>query len=112
MADKEPKSAYELAMEKLRQRDRERGETAPASLTEGQKKQIAEIRQIYEARLAEREILFRSEKAGALAKAADDPEAPGKVEEAYGRDRRRLEEEREAKIAKVRSGRKGSKGGA
>ena len=109
MADEEPKSAYEIAMEKLRKRDRERGQAAPASLTEGQKKQIAQIRRLYEARLAEREILFRSERAKAIDRSADDPEAPAKVEEGYARDRRRLEEERDAKIAKVRAGPKGAK---
>jgi imidazolonepropionase-like amidohydrolase len=109
MGDEAPKSAYEIAMEKLRQRDRERGEAAPAALTESQKKQIAEIRQVYEARLAEREILFKSERAKALARAADDPEAPAKIEDGYARDRRKIEEERDAKIARARAGRRGPK---
>ncbi|PYS95887.1 MAG: amidohydrolase [Acidobacteria bacterium] len=94
-----PKSAYEIAMEKLRQRDRERGEAAPATLTKEQKAAIAEIRSIYEARLAEREILFRSERARAAARLAEDPEALAKAEAEYARDRRKLEEERDTKVA-------------
>jgi delta 1-pyrroline-5-carboxylate dehydrogenase len=53
-----PKSAYELAMERLRQKDREAGvEERP--LTDQQKTAIAEARQVYQARMAEREILHR-----------------------------------------------------
>jgi hypothetical protein len=53
-----PKSAYELAMERLRQKDREAGvEERP--LTDQQKAAIAEARQVYQARMAEREILHR-----------------------------------------------------
>ncbi len=46
MASDGPKSAYELAMERLRQKDREAGvEERP--LTEKQKAAIAEARQVY-----------------------------------------------------------------
>jgi hypothetical protein len=48
------------------------------------------------------EILFQSNRA----KAADDPEALGKVEEEYARERRRIEERRETEIAKVRAGKR------
>ncbi len=95
----EPKSAYEIALEKLKRRDRERGEEAPLRLTDDQKAEIAEIRRVYEARLAEREILHRSEKA----KAMGDPEALEALEKDYARDRRRIAEEREAKIAAARA---------
>src|SRR5262245_46949763 len=102
MTDDAPKSAYEIALEKLRQRDRERGEAAPAALTDEQKRRIAAIRKTYEARLAEREILHRSEREKALA----DPEAEGKLqrlEEDFVKDRRRIEERRDREIEAVRT---------
>jgi hypothetical protein len=103
MTDDAPKSAYEIALEKLRQRDRERGEAAPAALTDEQKRRIAAIRKTYEARLAEREILHRSERERALA----DPEAEEKLhklEEDFVKDRRRIEERRDREIEAVRGG--------
>ena len=98
-----PKSAYELVLEKLKKRDRERGETAPALLSDDQKKRIAEIRRVCDAKLAEREILHASDRARALA----DPEGQEKLktlEEEYSRDRRRFEEERDRRIEAVRAG--------
>ncbi|HKB08586.1 MAG TPA: hypothetical protein VKF61_09935 [Candidatus Polarisedimenticolia bacterium] len=103
MTDNAPKSAYEIALEKLRQRDRERGEAAPATLTDEQKRRIAAIRKTYEARLAEREILYRSEREKALA----DPESEEKLrrlEEDFVKDRRRIEERRDREIEAVRGG--------
>ena len=93
----EPKSAFEIAMEKLRQRDQERGEEGPAPLSAVQKRDIAAIRRKYEARLAEVEILFQSNRTKALG----DPEALQKLEEEYQQERRRAGEEREAEIAAV-----------
>ena len=109
MSDDKPKSAYEITMEKLRARDRERGETAPAVLTDTQKKKIAEVRRVHEARLAEREILHRSDRAALVS----DPEAAEKLkelEEHYLDDRRRIEEQRDRAIEGVRSGGSGGKG--
>jgi len=97
--DDAPKSAYEIALEKLKRQDLERGHESPARLTEDQKKRIAGIRRTYEARLAEREILFKSERAKAAA--AADPEALQKVEQEYARERAKLEERREREIATV-----------
>jgi hypothetical protein len=96
-----PKSAYEIAMEKLRQRDQERGEKSPARLTAAQKRAIGEIRKKYEARVAEMEILHRSNRT----QAAEDAEALEKQEEEYVRERRRLEEQRDREIEEVRAGR-------
>lgn len=100
MADDEaPKSAWELALAKLEQKDRDAGvETMP--LSEGQRARIAELRQVYEAKLAECEILHRS----ALRRSAGDPEALEKLEEEYRRDRERIGSEREARIERVRRG--------
>jgi hypothetical protein len=96
-----PKSAYEIAMEKLRQRDRETGEEGPGPLTEQQKEVIAGIRRKYEARLAEMEILHASKRSGAQG----EPEALQKVEEEYAAERRRIEEQREREFEKARAAR-------
>jgi hypothetical protein len=95
--DDAPKSAYELALERLRKQDREQGiEDRP--LDDEQRARIAELRKIYEARLAEREILHHS----ALRRAAHDPEAVERLEEEYRRDRERIASERDRKIEQVR----------
>ncbi len=46
MADDGPKSAYELAMERLRKKDQEAGED-DRPLTDEQKSAIAEVRSFY-----------------------------------------------------------------
>jgi hypothetical protein len=98
MSDEAPKSAYELAMERLRKKDRDEG-VLERAVTDEQKAKIAEIRQFYEAKLAEREILHRSSLRG-----AQDPEAVAQLEQDYHRDRERLASERDNKIEKVRAG--------
>lgn len=105
MSDK-PKSAYELAMEKLRRQDQERGEGPPASLTPEQKETIATIRRTWDARLAEREILARAERR----KLAEQPESEEKVrqfDDDYARERRKLEERRDTEVAAARAAGKG-----
>ncbi len=98
MADQGPKSAYELAIERLRRKDAEAGiERHP--LTDEQKASIAEIRNFYDARLAQDEVMHKS----ALAKTFD-PEARAALQEGYGRERQRLIAERDAKIDRVRGG--------
>jgi hypothetical protein len=96
MSDDEPKSALELAMERLRKKDSDEGVTRQA-LTEAQKAAIAEARNLCEARLAEREVMHRS----AMAKTAE-PEARTLLEKEYVRDRERLIGERDAKIERIR----------
>jgi len=97
--DEAPKSAYEIILERLKRQDRETGvEEKP--LREGQREQIAELRKLYEAKLAEREILHHS----ALRKAGQDPEAMEKLDEEYRRDRERLVSERDRKVDGVRAG--------
>ena len=97
MADK-LKSAVELAMERLRKKDAQSKEAAPRRLTVGQKERIAEIRREYKAKLAERELLYQSERDGALA----DPEISERVAADYRRDREFLEKQRETRIQEVR----------
>ncbi len=102
MSDDKPKSAYEITLEKLKRQDRARGEAAPAALSDGQKKTIAEIRRVSQARLAEREILYRSERTKILS----DPEGAAKLEKIegdYAADRRRIEEDRDRQIESVRA---------
>lgn len=97
-ADKEPKSAYELAMERLRAKDRAAGIEEPQALTEAQKKRIAELRREARAGLAELEI-FR---AGKVAAAAGDPEKLAEIEEHDRIDRERIQSRLEAEIRKAR----------
>lgn len=93
-----PKSAYELAMERLRRKDQEEGiESRP--LTDAQKASIAEVRNFYEAKLAEAEVLHQSKMRTMM-----DPAARDVLEQEYRRDRERLTSERDNKIEKIRRG--------
>ena len=96
------KSAYELAMEKLNRKDKKSPSesTAPDKLTVRQKKAIAQIRGEIQAKLAEREILFKSERRAA----GGDAEKIEKIEEAYHRDREHLLSRQEERIREVRKG--------
>lgn len=99
--DKSLKSAYELAMERLKRADAESG-VEPRRLTDEQKTAIADLRRFYEAKLAEQELLHQS----ALRKILDH-EARTVLEEEYHRDRARLVRERDAKLETIRSGESG-----
>ena len=91
-----PKSAVELAMERLRQKDLKEGvEQKPR--TEQQKAAIAEIRSIYEAKLAQADVMHRSAFGASV-----DPEARATMELQHRRERERLTEERDAKIERIR----------
>ena len=96
MADERPKTAYELAMERLAQKDKAAGGAA-APLTDEQKTAIAEARQLYQSRVAEREILHHA----ALRK-ADTHEEVDQLNEALRRDVDRLATDRDRKIAQIR----------
>ena len=98
MASDGPKTAYELAMARLRQKDQEAGvEERP--LTDAQKAAIVEARNVYEARIAEREILHRA----ALQRAQSHEEVE-RLNTEYQRDRDRLAVDRDRKIAEVKGG--------
>ena len=56
MSDGAPKSALELAMERLKKQDADHG-ISERSLTDDQKSEIAEVRKTYGAKLAQEEIL-------------------------------------------------------
>ena len=98
MSDQSPRSALEIAMDRLRQKDVQDGvEHRPR--TEEQKAAIAEVRSIYDAKLAQTEVMHRSAIAGIL-----DPAARATLDEAYQRDRERIHSERDAKIDRIRTG--------
>ncbi|PYM16239.1 MAG: hypothetical protein DMD81_13095 [Candidatus Rokuibacteriota bacterium] len=99
MADDAPKSAYELAMERLRRKDQEAG-VVERPLTDEQKAAIAEARTVHDARVAEREILHRD----ALRKAKTHEEV-AKLDNELAQDRDRLARDRDRKIAQIREGR-------
>ena len=102
MAEDEPlKSAYELAMERLRAKDREAGIDEPAPLTDEQKETIAELRRTAKAKLAEIEIMHRKQVAAAI---SGDPAEIETLEERYQVDRGRVESKLESDIARVKRG--------
>jgi len=94
--DSAPKSAYELAMERLKQKDVDAGiERKP--VTDAQKAAIAEIRNFYEAKLAEIDVLHQGQMRNSV-----DPNALATAEQEYRREREHLATERDAKIEKAR----------
>ena len=95
-----PKSAYELAMERLRKKDRDEG-VQQRALTATQREAIAEARRVAEARLAEREILYASKMRGVF-----EPEAQATLEKEYRRDRERIVSDRDRKIEDIHRGSK------
>lgn len=91
------KSAYELAMERLKA-----AEPDAAPLTTEQKERLADIEVRYKAKIAEREVFLRK----ALDEAAErgEGEAIEQIGRQMGNKRARLEDEREAEKDKVRRG--------
>ncbi len=96
--DEAPKTAYEIILDRLKRKDREAGiEEQP--LDDARRARIAELRRVYEAKLAEREILHQSER-----RRAADLEALDRLDEEYRRDRERIAAERDRKIEAIRRG--------
>jgi len=93
-----PKSAYELAMEKLRKKDAEAG-VEEQVLTEAQRQAISEARSLHDARVAERRILHQSTMLTVV-----DPAERDERESELRRDLEHLASERDAKIRRIRSG--------
>jgi hypothetical protein len=87
------KSAYELAMERLNKA------MPTAKLTDGQKKQLAELDSKYTAKIAEREIALNGE----IAKAADDFQKEESFREQLMAERKKLQAELEEKKEQIRS---------
>jgi|SRR5262249_40143852 len=96
-ADDAPKTAYELAMERLRRQDKESG-VDESALTDAQKAALTEIRQFYKAKSAELEILHQ-----AALRAARSREEVDQLNDKHRRDNERLAGERDRKIAEARN---------
>jgi hypothetical protein len=97
---KKLKSAYELAMERLRAEDREQGVDKPAVLSDEQKREIAELRARAKAKLAEIEIMHHEQRTSLTG----DPAEAEKLEERFQIDRRRVDSKLESDVARVRRG--------
>ena len=96
MSDEAPKSAVELAMERLRKKDADAG-VVERPVTEEQKAAIAEIRSVYSAKLAQEDIIHKSKLATVW-----EPEERQKLVDGHRREMQRLQEERDRKIEKAR----------
>ncbi len=83
-------------MERLRKKDSEDG-VVQRALTDSQKAEIAELRNRAEARIAELKILHQSKIAGIV-----DADARAMVDAELRRDIERIEDDREARIARIR----------
>jgi len=93
-----PKSAYELAMERLRKKDEAAG-VEPQVLTDQQKTAITELRSVYGARLAQADLEHQDRLRGTF-----DPAVHEALDVEYRRERERLTSELDTKIEKARSG--------
>jgi hypothetical protein len=96
MGDGAPKSAYELAMERLRKKDADEGVSA-VPLSDEKRAQIAEVRNFYEAKIAEQKVLHQA----ALRRTLD----PAEIEVLQQQHRREIEHltsARDAKVEKIR----------
>jgi len=93
-----PKSSLELAMERLRKKDEAAGVERQV-LTDEQKAAIAELRNLYGAKLAQAEVLHQGALGGTF-----DPAERAVLEERYHRERDRLTSELESKVEKARRG--------
>lgn len=93
-----PKTSFELAMERLRAA--EPAGTKEKALSSAQKEKIAESRRLAASRLAECEILFRDS-----LKQIQDPAEREKAESEYAIDRKRIHDDCERAIDRIRSGR-------
>jgi hypothetical protein len=89
------KSAYELAMERLEK-------TSPSILlTEEQKKKIAEVDSVYQAKIAEREVFLKDQIR--KAQIAGNSEEVRSLDKQLASEMSRLQEECEVKKEKLRA---------
>ena len=94
--DAAPKSAVELAMERLRKKDEAAG-VVETRLTDAQKAQIAELRSVYGAKLAQADLEYQDR-----LRATFDPAVHDALDLEYRRERERLTGEMDSKIEKAR----------
>ena len=95
-----PKSAIELAMERLRKKDADAG-IVTTPMTDEQKAAMAEVRSVYDAKIAEQQIL---QDAALRRMYGVDPAEVAEVERQFRREKEHLASERDAKIEKIRTG--------
>jgi hypothetical protein len=98
-SDAAPKSAYELAMDRLRKKDAEAGVTE-TPLSDDQREAIAEARRVAEARIAEATIMQRSRLAAVV-----DPAEFARLEQEHRVDLQRIADDRDRRIEKIRGAR-------
>ena len=96
-----PKSSFELAMERLRKKDTDDGVTT-APLTDDQKAAIAETRSLYDAKIAEQDILQQSAMKSLV---GADPAEVDEISRRFRRERERLTSERDSKVETIRQAR-------
>src|SRR5712691_8770992 len=99
--DEKPRTALEIAMERLKQRDAESGvvEQPPS---DAQKAAIAEAKSIHAAKVAELEILQRSKVASVFDRTERD-----RLDAEYHDELRRLNDDLDRKVGKIRRAGKG-----
>ena len=98
--DAGPKSSLELAMERLRKKDADEGVTT-RPMTDQQRDAIAEVRSLYDSKIAEQNVL---QDAALKRPLSADPSAVDEVMRQFRRERERLASERDAKVEKIRRG--------
>jgi hypothetical protein len=94
--DDKPRSAVEIAMARLKQRDAESG-VVDRTTTDEQKAALAEARSVHAAKVAELQILQRSKLSGLF-----DPADRERVDAEYRDELRRLADDLERRIGKIR----------
>lgn len=87
-------------MERLRKKDADQGVTT-RPLTDQQKAAIAEVRSLYDAKIAEQDILQQSAIKNMM---GADPAEVEEVARRFRRERERLASERDAKVEAIRHG--------
>lgn len=90
------KSAYELAMERLRKQDAEEGRVE-TPLSDEQRAAIADARSLYASKVAEAEILHKAATAGIF-----DPAQLEELAENHRRDLARIHDDEERAVGKIR----------
>jgi LPS O-antigen subunit length determinant protein (WzzB/FepE family) len=92
------KSSFELAMERLKKKDADEG-VASRPLSDQQKAAIADVRSLYDAKLAEQDILQQSAMKNLT---GADPAEVDEISRRFRRERERLASERDRKIEEIR----------
>ena len=87
-------------MERLRKKDADEGVTA-TPLTGEQKSAIAEVRSLYDAKIAEQDILQQSAMKNLM---GADPAEVEEISRRFRRERERLASERDTKVEAIRRG--------